>query len=113
MIFKPMPQEAVLKALEGQEDVLTPAVEQHQKYFRDLACPNCQGSVIPILDPRHLYRENALLPNYLAECSSCRCQFEPYTKIQVSLPQVVPDSTPSEIDLLPNRPGIKLGGVGP
>lgn len=106
MIFKPMPKERVLKALEGQEDVLTPEVERHRQYFTTLTCPRCQSSVIPVLDPRHLYRENALLPNYLAECTSCRCQFEPYTKIEVEGPKS--DSATGEIDLLTNRPGIKL-----
>lgn len=105
MIFKAMPREAVLKALEGQVDILTPELQRHQEYFKNLTCPHCQGSVVPVLDPKHLFRENAILPNYMAECTNCKCQFEPYTKIEVQLPkEPVENLAPAEEDLLSRGP---------
>ena len=104
MIFKPMSTEAVLKALEGQEDILTPEVVRHQQYFRNLSCPRCQTSVMPIVNPRQLFRENALLPTFLAKCTGCECVFEPYTMIEVELPRVPPsDLASSEEDLFAIR----------
>ena len=101
MIFKTMPTAEVLKALEGQEDILTPAFLEHQRYFKDLSCPRCNSAVMPVVNPRNLYRENALLPNFLAKCTGCECVFEPYTKIEVELPRVPPtDLAPREEDLL-------------
>jgi len=87
MLFKPMKREDVLKALEGCEDVLTPAIRAHEEYFKKLNCPHCQGDkCFPFVDPKHPFRDDDLLPNYLARCSSCGIEFEPYTGIQVSLP---------------------------
>jgi hypothetical protein len=108
MIFKTMPREVILKALEGQEDVLTPALREHQQYFRNLSCPRCQSSVIPVVDPKRLFRENGLLPNYLAKCSACECVFEPYTKIEVELPKKAPDSSTDQVDLFPIGPRSDL-----
>jgi hypothetical protein len=108
MIFKTMPVEVILKALEGQEDVLTPEVQRHQKYFKSLSCPRCHHSVLPIVDPKHLFKENAMLPTFLAECTSCKCQFEPYTKIEVAIPKLAPEpleSAPGEVELFTRGPG--------
>jgi hypothetical protein len=110
MIFKPMKTEDVLKALEGQENVLKPAVEAHERYFAKLRCHRCGSAVHPILNPKQLFREGSILPNYLAECSSCKCQFEPYTLIEVKLPSP-PDeevplvSVPGEVDLFSGGSG--------
>jgi DNA-directed RNA polymerase subunit RPC12/RpoP len=87
MIFKPMKREEVLKLLEGQEDVLTPAIRAHEEYFKKLLCPYCSGDrCMPFVDPRRPFREGDLLPNYLARCTTCGTEFEPYTKLQISLP---------------------------
>jgi hypothetical protein len=88
MIFKTMKREDVLKALQGQENILKPAVEENERYFRRLSCPECGGDVMPVVNPRQLYKEGGLLPNYLAKCRTCSVEFDPYTKIQVSLPDL-------------------------
>ena len=88
MIFKPMKREDVLKAIEGQKDILGPAVKDHESFFKRLSCPSCGGDVMPTLNTRQLYREGHLLPNYLGKCKACEAEFEPYTGIIVTLPAV-------------------------
>jgi len=94
MIFKTLPHEVVLKALEGQEDILTPAQKENEAFFRRLSCVSCGGEVMPIIHPvmnketgqRSPFRAGGVLPNYLAKCKVCETEFEPYTGIQVSPP---------------------------
>jgi hypothetical protein len=83
MIFKTMKKEDVVKALEGHTDILTEAIKRHEDYFRRLSCVSCGGDVIAVVNPHKLFRENEVLPNYLAKCKACGCEFEPYTKILV------------------------------
>lgn len=86
MIFKEMKIEDVLKALEGQEDVLSKEVEAHNRYIEKLTCFQCGSPDIEqFVDPEHLFKEGSVLPNYLVRCTSCGCEFEPYTKVQVKL----------------------------
>lgn len=84
MIFKPMKQEDVRKALEGQENILEPAVKQHEAFFKQLSCPSCGGEVMPIVNPRKPFKEGSILPNYLGRCKVCTTEFEPQTGIQVT-----------------------------
>lgn len=85
MIFQTMDPELVLKALEGHENVIKPAVESRDRFFRNLSCPTCKSDVMPVVDPeRPLYLTGDLLPNYLAQCKCCGLRFEPYTGIQLS-----------------------------
>ncbi len=86
MIFKTMSPDDARKALEGQEDILTPAVREVDEYFKRLSCPACGSECMKFVDGRRLFREGALLPNYLARCKTCEVEFEPYTKIQISKP---------------------------
>lgn len=80
----------VRRALENQADVIKPAIEAHEAYFRRLSCHRCSGEVLAIVNPRQLFRPNSVLPNYLARCKNCGCEFEPYTKIEVKGPDPVP-----------------------
>lgn len=86
MIFKTMNPSDIRKALEGQRDVLTPACQEVDEYFSHLSCPSCGSECMKFVDSGRLFREGALLPNYLARCKACGIEFEPYTKIQVSRP---------------------------
>jgi len=85
MLFKTMPKEVILKALEGHENILDKAVEEQQQFFKRLSCPSCGGEVIAIVNPKQIFKKGALLPNCLAKCKVCEIEFEPYTGIQVTL----------------------------
>ena len=87
MIFKTMKQADVLRALEGHQDVLTSAAKENEEFFRRLSCPSCHGEVMSIVNARKPFREGGILPNYLGKCKSCGVEFEPYTGIQVTLPE--------------------------
>jgi hypothetical protein len=86
MLFKPMHPDAVRKALEGQENVLAAAVQAHESYFKSLSCPSCGGDCMAFVDPSRLFREGSPIPNYLARCKTCGSEFEPYTKIVLTVP---------------------------
>jgi len=86
MVFQEMKPEDVRKALEGHKNILQPALEEHQRFFKSLSCYRCGSEVMPIVNTRQLFRGNAILPNFLAKCRTCGCDFEPSTKIEVKGP---------------------------
>jgi hypothetical protein len=86
MVFREMDPADVRKALEGHTDVIQPALRAHQEYFKSLSCYRCDGEVLAVVNTRELFRPNAILPNFLAKCRACGCEFEPYTKIEVAGP---------------------------
>lgn len=85
MIFKPMDPALARKALEGHLDVLSPAAQESDEFFARLSCPSCGGECMKFVDPTRLFREGAVLPNYLARCKACGTEFEPMTGIQVTV----------------------------
>ncbi len=87
MIFKPMKQEDVRRALKGHQDILKSAYEQNEKFFKALSCPSCGGEVMAVINARTPFKEGSLLPNYLAKCKACSVEFEPYTGLIVTLPE--------------------------
>jgi hypothetical protein len=87
MIFKTMKQDEVRKALEGHQDILKPAFEAQDKFFRSLSCPECRGDVMATVNSKTPFRDSSILPNCLAKCKVCGVEFEPHTGIQVTLPK--------------------------
>lgn len=95
MIFKTLPATVIRKALEGHNDILSPAQKEHEAFFRRLKCPSCGGDVMPVIHPvmnqetgqRSPFRAGSVLPNYLGKCKVCETEFEPYTGIQVTPPR--------------------------
>ena len=86
MIFKTMKTEDVRKALEGQENILEAAQKENEAFFKRLTCPSCGGEVMPIVNARKPFLADAILPNYLGKCKACGVEFEPYTGIQITMP---------------------------
>jgi hypothetical protein len=91
MVFQEMKPEDVRKALEGHVNVLRPAMEEHEKYFKRLSCYRCGGDVMAFVNPSQLFRPDAVLPNFLARCKVCGCEFSPYTGIEVKGPDRSPE----------------------
>lgn len=85
MIFKPMKREVILQALEGQQNVLKPAVEEHERFFKRISCPSCGGEVTAVVNAKQPFKEGEILPNFLARCRVCSMEFEPTTGIIVKL----------------------------
>ncbi len=87
MIFKPMKPEIIRQIVKGHKDVVTPAVAEARNFIRRMSCPSCGGEVIEVVNSKTPFTEGNIVPNFLAECISCKVQFEPYTRIQVSMPK--------------------------
>lgn len=85
MIFKMMNESDIRSALEGQENILEKEAKENERFFKSLTCPSCGAGVLPIIDARKPFKEGQILPNYLAKCRQCEAEFEPYTKIQITL----------------------------
>lgn len=88
MIFKPMKREDVRKALEGHTDILKAAAEENERFFKRLSCPACHGEVMPIINRQQPFKANDPLPNCLGKCKACGVEFEPYTGIQITMPDL-------------------------
>lgn len=86
IVFQEMRPEDIRKALQGHADIIKPALEAHQKYFSNLSCYRCGGDVLAVVNADQPFRQGSVLPNYLAKCRTCGCEFEPYTKIEVKGP---------------------------
>jgi hypothetical protein len=86
MIFKTMKKEEVLKILKGQENIIDKAVQDNAAFFKLLSCVSCGGEVMPTVNPRQLFKEGSILPNYLGKCKICGVLFEPHTGIQITMP---------------------------
>lgn len=87
MRFKTLDEATLLKYLKDEPDMITPAFNAHQEYFKSLSCHRCGSPVVAVINSRMPFRASDLLPNYLARCKDCECEFEPYTKIEVTLPK--------------------------
>lgn len=88
MIFKPMKPEDIKRLIEGHKDIITPAVAEVRNFIRKLSCPSCGGDVIEVVNSRTPFKEGNIVPNFLGECTLCKVQFEPYTRIQISMPHM-------------------------
>jgi hypothetical protein len=86
MIFKQMNPDDVRKALEGHENVIEKEMRKVTEYFSNLSCLYCGGSCRAITNSKKIFEPGEILPNFLAECNDCGCQFTPYTKIEVKGP---------------------------
>lgn len=85
VIFQEMDPDSIRQALQGQENILDAEVAKVDRYFESLACPYCRGAVFPVAATPVVFE--GFLPKFLAECSDCGCQFEPYTAIELRGPQ--------------------------
>ena len=100
LVIVPMDQEEAKKAIEGHENVLEKAYKAHREYFERLSCYRCGGKIQEFVDSSRLFRENSPLPNYLARCMTCGCEFEPYTGIEVTLPRPSKMGVTTEVEVL-------------
>lgn len=76
-----MKEEELLKAIEGVEDVITPAVRARRDRYAKLKCPGCRGNVSMEVWPEDLKRMRAdeVVPDGRARCLACGCLFDPDT----------------------------------
>jgi hypothetical protein len=94
--FKEMAAEEIWELIKGHQDVLTPAAQAEQEFFRQVSCPSCGGkSHDQMLHAARPFSEGAILPNKILVCQQCKTEFEPRSGIILR-------SAPSQIDPLSN-----------
>jgi len=90
-----MDPEQIRALLEGQEDILTPAIKLEEKFYQHLECPMCQqsGCEKRIRAPRVITDDDGnvevlnspfvgdILPEGYAHCPNCETDFNPYTGV--------------------------------
>lgn len=93
-MFKPMDPDTVRSLIEGQEDVISQALEEEGKLFENLSCPMCYESgcekridaprVVPGPDGEPVvaaspFVSGRTLPQGYAHCIHCGTDFDPRT----------------------------------
>ena len=86
MVFKEMPQELVEKLIEGYENEIEPAYKVQEAFYRQMACPRCQGRCEKIfLSKEHAFSEGSLVPRSGLKCTLCDCVFDPHSGVILDL----------------------------
>ncbi len=84
--FKELDPEVIKKLLEGQEDLLTKEVQKEEAFFKNSYCPKCKSIYLEsFVDPNKPFISGSPLPNKRLKCIDCRTEFNPYTKLILSL----------------------------
>lgn len=72
----------VFSALEGEPDMLTPAVAKDTAYLRSLSCPKCGGGGISRrVDALRPFTDHDVLAKWNGLCPACGCLFSPTTGV--------------------------------
>ena len=67
------------KALEGQQDILTPMAKQRDRVYRDLICPSCGEQEWKLEDKGP--RDDEPVPWHHFRCKVCGCLYDPKTDL--------------------------------
>lgn len=80
--FREMDSELIQKLLEGQENVITPAVAKEQTFLKSVACPSCGGFETEArVNSKRPFVQGLLLANKNLVCLNCGTEFEPHTRV--------------------------------
>lgn len=90
--FKEMDQELVRKLLEGQENVISPAVLKEQTMLSGAVCPACSGdSTQAMVNAKRPFTKGKVLSNKILKCLTCQSEFDPQTGIISFTPKTESD----------------------
>lgn len=90
--YKEMDPELIRKLLEGQENVIAPAVEKEQAFLQSVPCPSCgKYETQAKMNIKHPFSRGNLLTNKVLECLACKAEFEPHTRVISKAPTVSSD----------------------
>lgn len=65
----------------GQADLVIEADAMVKEFISQVRCPECSSLAVPIVNPRQPFSSGKLAPNFLGQCTSCGCEFDPYTRV--------------------------------
>lgn len=77
--FKALDQDVTRKLLDGQVDILAPAVEERDDVYRSASCPSCGSKSLSIRQKKLNSAE--LVPYHHLVCSVCGCVFDPKSNL--------------------------------
>lgn len=83
-MFKTMKQDTVLSIISKYSSNIRSEVEREDKFIANLSCRNCGGSMIKS-SPKVPQFLNGMPKNW-ARCTACNTEIEPYTGIQINMP---------------------------
>jgi len=94
MGFKEMDPADVFAAIDGHEDVLTPAAQKLDAFYRGFTCPRCKSDLRKEFDAHHAFSDpDSLVPRALLRCDTCGFLLEPHTNV------VLESGSPAKIPL--------------
>ena len=86
-----MKTEDVLRAIEGQPNLIAEAAKEKKEFFSRTKCVSCGSSVVPEVTVDDLTRmlPDQILPFGKARCTACRCLFDPFTRLIIERGSIV------------------------
>jgi hypothetical protein len=85
MLFKPMDEAAILKVLEGHEDVLTPMIRADQQVYESQSCPTCGSAMVVEPDIKRLLDNDTFIPKHFCRCPVCKHLLDPFSGITIEI----------------------------
>lgn len=79
--FQEMDPDVIRQLIEGQENVIAPAVAREQGFLQGVACPSCGGPTDVRLDVKRPFVQGSILPNKILVCSLCGTELDPRSGI--------------------------------
>jgi hypothetical protein len=85
-VYQEMPPEVIEKILEGYEDALEPEWRKQEAFYRQFACPRCEGRCEKaFISIKHAFGDGALVARSGLQCTLCSCLFDPHSGLIVNL----------------------------
>lgn len=85
MLVKTLPHDVLLRLIEGEEDVVTPAAQKESRTRATTPCPRCMGHFRQKLDPGRAFSPDRILPRFFHECAECGYTVDPETNFVIAM----------------------------
>ena len=80
--YKELDPEMAWKAIEGHENILSPAAKAQEAFYRQFRCPRCRQGLEKEFDPRHTYADpDSIVARALLRCGNCSYLIDPHSDI--------------------------------
>lgn len=73
--LQPMDEDELLQLLDGHTCTLPELYQPVDDLFARLQCPKCGSQVEKVVDPHRPFIKQQVVPNYIARCIVCGCEF--------------------------------------
>jgi RNase P subunit RPR2 len=83
-MFKELDPEVARRAVEGHEDILTPARERNSELYESFTCPRCKCSLTEEYDARTAFTHGSIVPKAVLVCGNCTYRIDPHTNVVIN-----------------------------